>query len=82
LILFHECLDRVCRNMEDKSPLLSMEIRMRHTTTCTSRKHGKKEPQLFVHCSPVDHHDLHLFNNYNFLFFWFTNWSFRNLGGF
>jgi hypothetical protein len=36
---------------------------------CTSRKHGKKEPQSFVHCSLFDHPDLHLLNDYNFVSF-------------
>jgi hypothetical protein len=34
----------------------------------TSRKHGKKELQSFVHCGSFDHPDLHLLNDYNFFF--------------
>ena len=34
----------------------------------TSRKHGKKEPQLFFYCSSFDHHALQLLNNCIFVF--------------
>ena len=34
----------------------------------TSRKHGKKEPQSFVHCASFDHPDMHSFNDYKFVF--------------
>ena len=34
----------------------------------TSRKHGKKEPQLFYHCGSFDHHDLQSLNNCIFAF--------------
>jgi hypothetical protein len=37
----------------------------------TRRKHGKKEPQSFVHCGgSFDHPDLHSLNDYKFVFFW------------
>jgi hypothetical protein len=51
---------------------------------CTSRKHGIKESQSFVHCGSFDDPDLHLLNDYkvDLFVFWFTNWSFRNLGAF
>ncbi len=35
---------------------------------CSSRKHGKKEPQLFSHCSSFDHHALQSLNNCRFVF--------------
>ena len=34
----------------------------------TSRKHGKKEPQSFVHCGSFEHLDLHLLNDYKLVF--------------
>jgi hypothetical protein len=34
-----------------------------------SRKHGKKEPQSFVHCSSFDHPVLHSLNDYKFVIF-------------
>ena len=34
-----------------------------------SRKHGKKEPQLFFHCGSFDHPDMQLLNDYKILFF-------------
>jgi hypothetical protein len=37
------------------------------SVTDTSRKHGRKEPQSFVHC--LDHHDMQSLNDYIFLFF-------------
>jgi hypothetical protein len=35
----------------------------------TSRKHCKKEPQSFLHCSSFDHPNMHLLNNYKFVLF-------------
>jgi hypothetical protein len=35
----------------------------------TSRKHGKKEPQSFVHCGSFDHLDMHSLNDYKLGFF-------------
>jgi hypothetical protein len=37
-----------------------------------SRKHGKKEPQLFFHCGSFDDLDLQSLNECRFVF-WFTN---------
>jgi hypothetical protein len=39
----------------------------------TSRKHGKKEPQSFVHCGSFDHPDMHLLNDYKFVTFVLPN---------
>ena len=33
----------------------------------TCRKHGKKEPQAFVHCGSFGHPDLHSLNDYKFV---------------
>ena len=38
-------------------------------TSCTSRKHGKKEPQLFSHCDSFDHPDQQSVNDCKFVFF-------------
>ena len=46
----------------------------------TSRKHGKKEPQLFVHCGSFDHPDLQSLNDCRFLIFLFYNCNFSILG--
>jgi hypothetical protein len=40
-----------------------------HTFFTTSRKHGKKESQSFVHCSSFDHLDLQSLNDCKFFFF-------------
>ena len=34
----------------------------------SSGKHGKKEPQSFVHCGSFDHPDMHSLNDYKFVF--------------
>ena len=39
-----------------------------YVSTCTSREHGTKEPQLFSHCSSFDHPDLQSLNNNIFVF--------------
>jgi hypothetical protein len=38
------------------------------TKQCTSRKHGKKELQSFVHCGSFDHPDLQSLNDCTFIF--------------
>ena len=47
--------------------------KMHWDKTCTSRKHGKKEPQPFSHCGSFDHHDLQSLNNCIFVFFGFMS---------
>ena len=37
--------------------------------SCTSRKHGKKEPQSFSHCGSFDHPDVQSLNDHRLLFF-------------
>jgi hypothetical protein len=51
--------------------LLSIYMHMTclHGHGCTSRKHGKKERQTFVHCGSFDHLDLQSLNDCKFFFF-------------
>jgi len=48
--------------------------------TITSRKHGKKELQLFVHCGSFDQPDLQSLNDCKFFFF-VLRLQFVNFGG-
>jgi hypothetical protein len=46
----------------------------------TSRKHGKKEPQSFVHCGSFDHPDMQSLNDYKFFSFLFYDCNLEILG--
>jgi hypothetical protein len=46
----------------------------------TSTKHGKKEPQSFVHCGSFDHPDMQSLNDYKIFSFLFYDCNLKILG--
>ena len=46
---------------------------IRASSSCSSRKHGKKEPQSFVHCGSFDEFDLQSLNDCMFFLFYDCN---------
>jgi hypothetical protein len=64
------CLSRTKSHNERKECEEGNALHGDHNAPFTSRKHGKKEPQSFVHCGRFDHPDLQSQNGCKF-FFWF-----------
>jgi hypothetical protein len=71
-VFLHDRSQVTAHSTHDSFPCFTVEITsssaFEDLIGITSRKHGKKEPQSFVHCGSFDHPDLHSLNDYKLLF--------------